>query len=325
MKIASVHKLVDDGNHNAFTDLVTFKGYYYLTYRSSPFGHMIYPDTQIVVMRSKDGIDWQEVVRLHLEGIDLRDPHFLNTGDRLFIYSGAWPVKIGHPNFKDHVNIASAMTYSDDGVNWTPPFLIPGSEGYYFWRTAYYNNTCYITAKHCVRPEQSSNPESHRCVILSSMDGKKWNLVSTIATVNGDETALLFDNSGNLIAFARNRVPEDFAALYQATAPYTTWSKTEMNYNIGGPLLFKVGDRLFVSGRRVKSGESKVTAIYSLSDGILTEITVLPSGGDNSYPGFVKLSEGRGLLSYYSSHESKPSTSSIYLAILTWEYETNVC
>ena len=35
----------------------------------------------------------------------------------------------------------------------------------------------------------------------------------------------------------------------------------------------------------------------------LHEIAELPSGGDNSYPGFVPLSETRGLLSYYSSHE----------------------
>ena len=29
----------------------------------------------------------------------------------------------------------------------------------------------------------------------------------------------------------------------------------------------------------------------------------LPSGGDNSYPGFVELDDGTGLVSWYSSHE----------------------
>jgi len=48
----------------------------------------------------------------------------------------------------------------------------------------------------------------------------------------------------------------------------------------------------------------------------------LPSGGDNSYPGFVELAPGRALVSYYSSHErdasGKPITA-IYLAELVLE------
>ena len=52
----------------------------------------------------------------------------------------------------------------------------------------------------------------------------------------------------------------------------------------------------------------------------LVPITTLPSGGDNSYPGFVALSGNRALVSYYSSHEKddagKPMTA-IYTAELT--------
>jgi hypothetical protein len=47
-----------------------------------------------------------------------------------------------------------------------------------------------------------------------------------------------------------------------------------------------------------------------------------PSGGDNSYPGFVELDENNALLSYYSSHEKdgqgRPMTA-IYLAQLAKE------
>jgi hypothetical protein len=45
----------------------------------------------------------------------------------------------------------------------------------------------------------------------------------------------------------------------------------------------------------------------------------LPSGGDNSYPGFVLTSPDRALVSYYSSHERDPSgktITAIYLAQL---------
>jgi hypothetical protein len=46
---------------------------------------------------------------------------------------------------------------------------------------------------------------------------------------------------------------------------------------------------------------------------------VLPSDGDNSYPGFVELGPTRGLVSWYSSHEKDDSgktITAIYLADL---------
>ena len=51
----------------------------------------------------------------------------------------------------------------------------------------------------------------------------------------------------------------------------------------------------------------------------LREFAQLPSGGDDSYPGFVELSPARALVSYYSSHERDPSgklITAIYLAEL---------
>jgi hypothetical protein len=55
--------------------------------------------------------------------------------------------------------------------------------------------------------------------------------------------------------------------------------------------------------------------LYWLADGRLHEALELPSGGDNSYTGFVPLAGNQGLLSYYSTHENDvvPGTH-IYLA-----------
>jgi hypothetical protein len=63
--------------------------------------------------------------------------------------------------------------------------------------------------------------------------------------------------------------------------------------------------------------ENPTTMLYWLADDALQEIAELPSGGDNSYPGFVALSDSRALVSYYSSHEGSGSSlapSAIYLA-----------
>jgi hypothetical protein len=61
------------------------------------------------------------------------------------------------------------------------------------------------------------------------------------------------------------------------------------------------------------------TSLCWLVDDELKEFAQLPSGGDNSYPGFVELTPTRALVSYYSSHErdaaGKPITA-IYLAEL---------
>jgi hypothetical protein len=58
------------------------------------------------------------------------------------------------------------------------------------------------------------------------------------------------------------------------------------------------------------------TVLSMLSpQGLLIPAVVLPSGGDTSYPGIVK-HKGKLFVSYYSSHEEKPS---IYLAVLKYK------
>jgi hypothetical protein len=52
-------------------------------------------------------------------------------------------------------------------------------------------------------------------------------------------------------------------------------------------------------------------------DDELYEFAELPSGGDNSYPGFVELSPTDALVSWYSSHEKDArgrSITGVYLA-----------
>jgi hypothetical protein len=73
--------------------------------------------------------------------------------------------------------------------------------------------------------------------------------------------------------------------------------------------------RLLAGGRRQLPGEAPVTMLYWLENGELREALELPSGGDNSYTGFVPLAGKQGLVSYYSTHETAtvPGTH-IYLA-----------
>ena len=110
------------------------------------------------------------------------------------------------------------------------------------------------------------------------------------------------------------------AELCRSRPPYTDWTREDLGRYIGGPLLTMWNGRFLVGGRRKLPGGSAVTALYWLDGERLEELAVLPSGGDNSYPGFVALDRRRGLVSYYSTHEKdaagKPITA-IYLADLS--------
>ena len=59
--------------------------------------------------------------------------------------------------------------------------------------------------------------------------------------------------------------------------------------------------------------------MYWLVEDRLQEFAELPSGGDNSYPGFVELSPTQAIMSWYSSHEKDASgktITAIYMADL---------
>ena len=89
-------------------------------------------------------------------------------------------------------------------------------------------------------------------------------------------------------------------------------------------MLARWGQDYLVGGRKTIDPDHPRTALYWLVDNQLVEAAELPSGGDNSYPGFVELGtisgRRRGLLSYYSSHEGSGTLlapSAIYLAELS--------
>jgi hypothetical protein len=81
------------------------------------------------------------------------------------------------------------------------------------------------------------------------------------------------------------------------------------------------GDHIFVGGRHATDNGPKTSLCWLVGDK-LHEFAELPSGGDNSYPGFVSLSPTRALISYYSTHEKDEADqkiTAIYLAELTMQ------
>lgn len=320
--VTSVRQIFNDGNHNAFTDLCHFQDRYYLTFRSCPDGHMIFTSSRIIVMVSDDGQHWEETHTFSVPKRDVRDPHFLVFQGNLMVYTGTWwvdPTEAKERDVNDHLGFCA---WSEDGRAWHGPRLLDGTHGYYIWRTATRNGDAYLNGRRIrnfeVVPGRAEPAEYMESWLLHSPDGFTWSPLGLIQPAYGDETALLFEEDGTLLAVARAGGKP--SQLCQAQPPYTEWTRVELDRHIGGPLLTKWGDHYLVGGRKQMGGARPVTSLYELIGSELQEIAELPSGGDNSYPGFVALSATEGLLSFYSSHEGSGTglaPSAIYLATLS--------
>ena len=81
VKPKEIRKVYGDGKHNAFTAFVRWRGALWLAFRQADSHNS--GDGDLVVLRSKDGRDWSEALRLNVLPDD-RDPQFLATERRLF-------------------------------------------------------------------------------------------------------------------------------------------------------------------------------------------------------------------------------------------------
>lgn len=324
VKVGEVRRIFHNGEHNAFTDLCRFRDQLYLTFRSCPDGHMVHPTASIIVLRSADeGKTWAPVHRFSVKDRDTRDPHFLVFRDRLFVYTGTWwsgPTTIPVAEYDMNKHLGYAV-HSGDGTNWSEPEMLEGTFGHYIWRAATHDGKAYLCGRR--KPGFEIGPrgegEKVQSLLLESDDGLIWKKRAFFNEQAGDETAFLFEPDGSLLGIGRHGGGKN-AFLLRSSPPYRDWSRESLDRPIGGPLLAKWGAHVLVGGRKTTKEHGPKTSLCWLVDGALQEFAELPSGGDNSYPGFVTLSPDRALVSWYSSHEKDEAgktITAIYLTDLT--------
>ncbi|MFO0906241.1 MAG: hypothetical protein U0939_24755 [Pirellulales bacterium] len=325
VRVESVRRVFHNGEHNAFTDLVRFKGHLYLTFRSCPDGHMVHPTASTIVLRSVDGREWEQVHRFRVPLRDTRDPHFLVFKDRLFVYTGTWysgktTIPVKDYDLNQHLGYAA---YSDDGAKWTSPVMLEGTFGHYVWRAAAFDDKAYLCGRRKPGFEimARGEPENVESLMLESDDGLVWRKRAVFQETAGDETAFAFAADGSVLGVGRHGAGKE-AQLLRSRPPYIAWERKSLDRSVGGPLLAQWSGRTVVGGRKQTTDRGPKTSLCWLVDDRLEEFAELPSGGDNSYPGLVELAPTRALVSYYSSHEQdasgKPLTA-IYLAELAIE------
>jgi hypothetical protein len=321
VKVSNVRRAFHNGEHNAFTDLVRFEDTFYLAFRSCPDGHMVHPTASVIILGSPDAKRWRQVHRFRVPLRDTRDPHFLVFQDTLFVYTGTWYCGTASPKPEDydlnqHLGYAA---WSKDGTQWHSPIMLEGTFGHYIWRAGTFGPRAYLCGRR--KKEFAMAPRGEGSMVESAMlesdDGLIWRTRALFQEANGDETAFQFEADGSVIAIGRRG--RGNAQLLRSRRPYTQWQRQELDRYMGGPLLARWGSHYVVGGRKTVGGKEPTTSLCWLVGDQLHEFAELPSGGDNSYPGFVELSPTRGLVSWYSSHARDANggaMTAIYLADL---------
>ena len=321
VRVYNVRRVFHNGEHNAFTDLIRFKDKFYLTFRSCPDGHMVHPTASIIILSSADAKEWKQMHRFRVQKRDTRDPHFLVFKDTLFVYTGTWysgetSLKYEDYDLNKHLGYAA---WSQDGAKWRSPIMLEGTFGHYIWRANTFDGKAYLCGRRkknfAIAPRgEGSIVES---AMLESKDGLIWRTRALFQEVRGDETAFQFEADGGVIAIGRRG--RDKAQLLRSERPYTQWERKDLDRYIGGPLLTRWDGRYVVGGRKTVGDRGPKTSMCWLVNDQLHEFAELPSGGDNSYPGFVELSPNRAIMSWYSSHErdaNGKAITAIYMADL---------
>lgn len=300
---------VADGLHNSNTDLILWRGEFWLAHDARPY-HFGSPDARIVVRRSRDARAWREVARFQVPGKDIRDPKLAVIGDRLHLYALPNSGKMATPE-------GTVLATSEDGETWTDLAPIEPA-GWLFWRPKSNDGgaTWYVPAYW---------KDHGKSILLRSADGVRWEQVSVIQEGNGnDETDIEFLPDGRLLATTRLEVTPDTilgnydgrTGIHVAAPPYTEWTTHESRLTrLDGPNLFSLDGQVFAvaryqpdpNGFLTRMGgvlSRKRTSIYRVEPERLVRLSDLPSNADTSYAG-VAIRDGFLWIDWYTSRTDR--------------------
>lgn len=296
MKIANIKKVYEARQmHCAFTDIVTFRGRYYLGFMEGP-KHMVDPLNHGVILSSRDGEEWETVLKIHC-GKDTREPKFMEFNGKLWGYFFTIePSPDGSRMITDSWYITS-----EDGQTWSSPVCFAKEEKY--WRPVSHDGIAY-----CVTHPKDPAPD-RPCRLMCSEDGHHWSHLADVPiehTQKPNEASLAFDEKGMLHVFIRTDQGRCEAFLLTAKAPWRSFEKKGLGMRMGGPLIWVDRGSIYLGARFHPCQEYAHTGIFRVDDsGCPQLVTVLPSMGDSSYMGITRNIEDTGyLISYYSSHEA---------------------
>lgn len=298
LSLKKVVKIWEKAPHNAFTDLIRFKGQWICVFREGK-GH-VSPDGRLRVIGSAEGHEWQSLAVLDHPKADLRDAKICLTpgGDLMLSGAAAWHDQGPHT----HQTLA---WYSDDGENWTEAQAI-GEPDLWLWRTNW-DGDLGLGIGYKTRGERFVR-------LYQTGDGRRFEVKQARLFEDGyaNESSIVFDDEVAYCLLRRDGEASS-AQWGKAKRPFLDWQWTDMGVRLGGPHMVKMrSGRIYAVVRLYDGGARTSVCRIEKPTGKLIEVLPLPSGGDTSYAGIVDF-QGQLWISYYSSHENKTA---IYLAIV---------
>lgn len=342
-ELVRVERLIADGYHNAFTDLIRWQGHYYLGYRTAQ-SHGIEPPGDVIILRSADLApdisDWEQVARFDTGGDD-RDPKLLDAGDRLAVTFGTWVPRWRSAGSRTDVqhDLLTHISVSRDGLCWSTPRQMYGVN-YWLWRLLAADGAYWCAAYHFGRRDDRDMRTVH---LLRSEDLFDWRLVAQMRSGGGPGEPVLYAPApGTLHAVIRTLEPDHHAWMGVSDAPYERWAWHDLGVMIHAPVVLPLQDgRWIVAGRSQEKDLPKGvftsvgeqldpaghhTSVWEIDDVGVRHLLTVPSGRDCSYCGLAAGPEAAPpgetsvLMSYYSQHErlplpgEPPTPSDVYLA-----------
>lgn len=304
--------------HNENTDLFVFHGAIWFVHRTA-MSQILGPNSALHVYRSTDGArSFVETARILAPaagdplggqtGRDLRDPHFFQVGDALFLKAlTRLPVTSSRDSDVDTVAV---VTSSTDGVTWSP-LVAAGPHGFSLWRVQSFQGVLYSAAY---------QDGDQRVVLFSSRDGLSWTRGADIYTVAQDtplETELTFLPSGRVLALVRMDGTDDElfgdkgrlrTKVCWSTPPYAAFDCPQelTGERLDGPLSIAWKGRLFEIARKHLPMMRKRTALFEITGNLeggplaIAEVGELPSAGDTAYAGAAPVDDHRFAVTWYA-------------------------
>lgn len=310
-KTVPVVKIWDAAPHSAFTDILRFHDQFFVAFREGT-GHIPTQETgvgdgKIRILRSTDGQTWESAALLERNLIDLRDAKLSATpDDRILVTMGGSYYEKG-----ELIKRVPQVAFGDAKGHFTAPedaVVDPAikSDIDWIWRVTWKDGVGYGVL------DQAHLKPDWLIWLVKTTDGVHYENVCRLDVAGEpNESTIRFDADGKMKILVRREIKRsdgtNEAYFGTAAVPFTDWSWQKTGEPVGGPNLIYLPDGRLFAGGRIKG---KTGLGFIESDGTFRQVYELPSGGDNSYPGFCLL-DGVLWISYYSSHEGKTA---IYLA-----------
>ncbi len=300
--IVSVDKIWDAGQHNAFTDMVHFKGEFIVVFREGKFHYHPADRGKVRVLASKDGKNWESLALLGEDDKDLRDPKISITPDqRLMINVGG---NIFSPE-NEALELSSHTAFSSDGRTWEPLQRVQGVGKEWLWKVTWHKGKAWGISYGA----HFSDEKAPATKLYTSDDGITYSHVTDLRSPFDDsqqnEGTIRFLEDDTAVVQMRFDGHLYIGAVMTGKPPYTNWSWHKIPHHMGGPT-FQVlpnGDMWAAARSPISPNHDKLkTIIAKMTPSSYHYYVALPSDGDNSYPGMVYLN-GYLYVSYYSSHE----------------------